>query len=55
MNSRPRWRTSGRSGNTANCVELAHLAGQVGVRDSKPSAERLTFDHSAFTAFLRSR
>lgn len=47
-----RWRTSTYSGTQENCVEVAPVAGEVGVRDSKrrdggqlvvPSGSWLTF------------
>jgi hypothetical protein len=49
-----RWRTSTRSGNEGNCVEVAdNLAGVVAVRDSKDvEGPALTFAPAAWAAFL---
>ncbi|SFN98963.1 MULTISPECIES: DUF397 domain-containing protein [Actinomadura] len=48
------WRRSSYSDNLGgNCVELAPIAGGVGVRDSKdPDGPRLLLDPSAFRALL---
>lgn len=48
------WRKGTRSGeNGGNCVEVAALAGGVGVRDSKDQAGPvLRFDPTAWSAFL---
>ncbi|MFJ8789097.1 DUF397 domain-containing protein [Streptomyces sp. NPDC102462] len=50
-----RWRKSSYSGNTGGeCVEVADLAGQVAVRDSKDlQAGRFAVAPEAWTAFLR--
>nr|MDT0659434.1 DUF397 domain-containing protein [Micromonospora sp. DSM 115978] len=46
------WRTSSRSGNNGQCVEVRDRGTQVDVRDSKaPVAGTLTFDPAAWTAF----
>ncbi|NHW87476.1 DUF397 domain-containing protein [Escherichia coli] len=56
-----KWRTSSRSGNQGDCVEVADTlpGGGVGVRDSKdPDGPVLTFDPSSwatFTTALRTR
>ncbi|MGC4773230.1 DUF397 domain-containing protein [Micromonospora sp. DT44] len=49
-----RWRTSTRSGNEGNCVEVAdNLPGVVAVRDSKDvEGPALTFTPGAWAAFL---
>ncbi|MEU4337379.1 DUF397 domain-containing protein [Micromonospora lupini] len=49
-----RWRTSTRSGNEGNCVEVAdNLSGVVAVRDSKDvEGPALTFSPSAWAAFV---
>jgi hypothetical protein len=49
------WRKSSRSGglNDDACVELAELAGEVWVRDSKdPAGGRLEFERSVFAGLL---
>jgi Domain of unknown function (DUF397) len=48
------WRTSSRSANGGNCVEVArNLPGAVAVRDSKdPDGPTLTFDRAAWRAFI---
>jgi hypothetical protein len=48
------WRTSTRSGNSGNCVEVAdNLPGMVAVRDSKDrSGAALVLDPDAFRAFI---
>jgi hypothetical protein len=48
-----RWRTSTRSGNGGNCVEVAtNLPEVVAVRDSKdPTGPTLTFTPTRWTAF----
>lgn len=48
-----KWKTSTRSGDGGNCVEV-RLAQGVQVRDSKDrTGAVLTFDPGAWTAFLR--
>jgi uncharacterized protein DUF397 len=50
------WRKSSRSTSQAdsNCVEVADLAGNIGVRDSKnPDGPALAFDTAAWRAFTR--
>ncbi len=47
------WRTSSRSNGTRDCVEVAGVPGQVGVRDSKDrSGPALVVPPSAWRAFL---
>ena len=52
-----KWRTTSYSGGTGDCVEVADLVANVGVRDSKdPGAGHLTFTvrtWAAFTAEVR--
>jgi hypothetical protein len=48
------WRTSTRSSNGENCVEVAPTADGVVIRHSKhPDAGTITFPHHAWAAFLR--
>jgi uncharacterized protein DUF397 len=48
------WRTSTRSSNGENCVEVAPAAEGVVIRHSKhPAAGTITFPQHAWTAFLR--
>lgn len=49
-----KWFKSSRSGDKADCVEIAHLAdGKVGVRDSKnPTGPALVFTPTEWTAFV---
>ncbi|MFF0232000.1 DUF397 domain-containing protein [Micromonospora sp. NPDC005254] len=49
-----RWRTSTRSGNEGNCVEVAdNLPGVVAIRDSKDvEGPALTFSPAAWAAFV---
>ncbi|HLI41026.1 MAG TPA: DUF397 domain-containing protein [Streptosporangiaceae bacterium] len=50
--SKSAWRKSRRSGNAANCVEVAGLPGAVGVRDSKdPDGPALVLTRDAWRAF----
>ncbi|MEW2352976.1 DUF397 domain-containing protein [Spirillospora sp. NPDC029432] len=53
----PVWRKSRRSGSdpaTSDCVEVADLAGSVGVRDSKNAdGARLVFGSGDWAAFAR--
>lgn len=52
---RARWRKSRASGGNGACVEVADLAGTVGVRDSKdPAGTVLTFTPAAWSAFTAS-
>ncbi|GAA1870655.1 DUF397 domain-containing protein [Actinomadura bangladeshensis] len=47
------WRKSSRSGQNGDCVEVADLAAEVGVRDSKaPDAGHLSFGPQNWTAFV---
>ncbi|HEY2575469.1 MAG TPA: DUF397 domain-containing protein [Streptosporangiaceae bacterium] len=48
------WRTSSRSSNGENCVELAPAPGGVAVRDSKNrTAGMIVFPPHAWAAFVR--
>lgn len=53
--SKIHWRKSSRSGDTGGaCVEVAGLAADVGVRDSKdPDGPRLVFASAEWRAFAR--
>lgn len=53
--SKIQWRKSSRSGDTGGaCVEVAGLAADVGVRDSKdPDGPRLVFGSAEWRAFAR--
>lgn len=52
--SRASWRKSTASQGTGECVEVAHVAGMVAVRDSKdPDGNALLFTQSEWSAFLR--
>jgi len=49
-----RWRKSRASGGNGACVEVADLAGTVGVRDSKnPAGAVLTFTPAAWSVFTQ--
>jgi hypothetical protein len=50
-----RWRKSSHSGGSGGqCLEVARLAGDIGVRDSKnPDAPHLVFDAADWRAFAR--
>jgi hypothetical protein len=49
----PKWRRSSRS-TSENCVEVANLVLQIGVRDSKdPEGPALSFDAGVWRAFTR--
>jgi uncharacterized protein DUF397 len=51
--SRAAWRTSTRSQNDGQCVEVAFLDGQVAVRDSKhPTGPVLVFTGDEWATFL---
>lgn len=48
------WRTSTRSSNGENCVEVAPAADGVVIRHSKhPAAGTITFPYGAWAAFIR--
>lgn len=50
--SPPTWRKSLRSGTGNNCVEIARLAGAVGLRDSKnPASEIIAVSPEQWQAF----
>ncbi|WP_149257529.1 DUF397 domain-containing protein [Actinomadura sp. K4S16] len=53
--SKIQWRKSSRSGDTGGaCVEVAGLAANVGVRDSKdPDGPKLVFASAEWLAFAR--
>jgi hypothetical protein len=55
VSSNPVWRKSSYSGvQEGDCVDVADLAGKIGVRDSKdPEGPRLIFDAADWTAFAR--
>ncbi|KOX11990.1 transcriptional regulator [Saccharothrix sp. NRRL B-16348] len=47
------WRKASYSGGNSNCVEVAHSAAAVGIRDSKsPDTGTLTVPRAAWMAFL---
>lgn len=51
--SRAEWRRSTRSGTSGNCVEIADLGREVGVRDSKdPDGPALVFGQTAWVEFI---
>ncbi|GAA0597339.1 DUF397 domain-containing protein [Actinomadura livida] len=53
----PVWRKASHSGSTSgqsDCVEVAHLEGQIGVRDSKAAeAPHLVFGRADWQVFAR--
>ncbi|WP_306303238.1 DUF397 domain-containing protein [Actinomadura chibensis] len=53
--SQANWRKSSRSSQYGGeCVEVAHVASSVAVRDSKdPDGARLEFDATSWRAFMR--
>jgi len=56
MSTRPAWRKSSHSsdGTTSQCVEIAQLAGAIGIRDSNdPSGGHFTLTPEAFNAFVQ--
>jgi Domain of unknown function (DUF397) len=49
------WRKSTRSAANGNCVEVARLAGEIAVRDSKdPDGAVLRFSNAAWRGFIAS-
>jgi hypothetical protein len=54
MNARPAWRKSSRSGpQGGDCVELARLGSEIGIRDSKnPAAGHLSVSARTFHALV---
>jgi hypothetical protein len=51
--TRVTWRKSTRSNGSGNCVEVADLAGTIGVRDSKDiDAGVLVFEPARWSAFV---
>ncbi|GAB3671004.1 DUF397 domain-containing protein [Saccharopolyspora tripterygii] len=47
------WRKSSRSGSSTNCVEVAHVADEIAVRDSKnPDGGQLRVGPSEWGTFL---
>ncbi|MFA1550995.1 DUF397 domain-containing protein [Actinomadura chokoriensis] len=47
------WRKSGRSSGNGQCVEVADLGADIGVRDSKaPDAGHLTLSLQVWAAFM---
>ena len=49
-----RWRKSSRSSGQANCVEIAHVADRVAVRDSKnPDGPVLSFGKVDWSVFAK--
>lgn len=48
------WRKSSRSSDQANCVEIAHVANRVAIRDSKnPDGPVLHFGRVDWSTFTR--
>jgi hypothetical protein len=51
--ARAQWKTSTRSGNSGNCVEVAETPDAIGVRDSKDrSGPTLVFTKAEWCAFI---